>query len=149
MKIQKNKIRGSLQPVPEELKQELPKFEDLMERQKQEIEALCIALSLKREQAMQLLFANEEMGNYLAYAKRLLDLDLVKVMKNLQDEINKKTNRGSLEQVQKGAIALGVLRDKVFGSSDKPGFQMTAGNINVTLGWHFKPYKQRELVKEE
>lgn len=123
----------------------LVKVENLKPDELRAVRYLASELNISKEESTKMLFEEGGMNWYMTYRKNELDFDALQLIKELQSSIRAKVKKGSMEQARAGSIALGILRQKLFGDV-KPGFQMNIGgrDLRINLGWNFKPYKKPE-----
>ena len=98
--------------------------------------------------------ANDIIHNNLTYhqllniLKKKLDMEMAtEIIPKIQQAVNDKLEKGSLEQAQRGMTALAIARDKVFGDNKEQRINIGGKNVQINLDWQFKPYKAGKTKK--
>mgnify|MGYP001609457996 CR=1 FL=1 len=115
-----------------------------MDREQLEVtDFLQKSLAISRKRARRLLNDENrtEFNETLREIRVKMDLNNVKIIRNLQNAVDSKVSNGSLEQARAGALAIAILIDKVWG--EKPKLSVQGKNIQVNMGWKVKPYASK------
>ena len=101
--------------------------------------------NLNTKEAKALLGSDQDFATLMSIADKKIKLEMLDdVLPKIKDAVKLKLERGSLEQAQKGMTAWAIARDKIMGE-DKYSKSLNIGgkNVQVNLGWKFKPYKSK------
>lgn len=99
-----------------------------------------------KARAAKIVESDEIFQEVLAMKDKKARLEMMdEVMPRIKEAVLLKTERGSMEQAQKGMTAWAIARDKAVGEEKRSGFQIPiAGkNVQVNVGFKFRPYKKK------
>jgi len=113
--------------------------------QEKAIVAVSEKLNVSKEDARVLLESTDGSWEKLKeVVKREVELRMITdIIPQLEGAISDKTAMGSMEQAQKAVTAWAIARDKVFGEMNRPGLVVGGKNVQINLGWKFKPYGKK------
>ncbi len=148
-KLQPQQAQNIPSNVPSQ-NQEVVKTEvELKPDELRAVRYLSAELGIAKEEAGRMLFEQGGMDWYFKYRKNELDYDALQLIADIQSAVRSAAKRKSLTQMKDGTIALGILRQRLFGDK-QPGLQFNVGNtvVNIKGADWFKPYNKNGDVIE-
>jgi hypothetical protein len=104
-------------------------------------EYIADKLRITKDEASTLLHSETgEWEKILRMKKRQFDVEMLELIGGFRDATILKLREGKLDQAKSGMTGIAIGSDKIYGEPGKPQLQIGGKNVQINLGWKFKPY---------